>query len=649
MKRVFFIYQKNRKKIRDLTDKDVIFDLDLKDSQNKKNKGYTYLEDYCEMFSRETGEVRHGYNAEFIQKWAFTQFNNGFDKKNFAQSMVYGDYTLWNSIEFFIQGDIGQLGYELSIPGITFYIDVIEQILSKQRPSEVIIENSKDALNQIIIRVCKKQKIGLVNLGFGIERKSLAIRLVNNSFLIRNYLKSRILFRIIVGKLFCKKAKPQDLLILTNDRYSSKENIGDYYWGPIIKELNRRRFRYKVIECDRIDAWKSLKQVIVRYIPQKYDAQFIGTYYDASTLRNTNGIVRFLKKKFEELDRNAGFKNSFYYKEIKFYDLVRPRLKKVFLTYAYYIADVYAVTQSVVEKEKPKAILVDHEKNYYGRGLITNANLHGIPSFAFEGEAVYKNNTYITQIPIKEILDRKSPLWKPIPDKKFLWGGYSRRWYHEKNYFPESNLKIIGAPKYDFLKELNTKDEQEIREKYSLKKGEKLITVITANWSREEEYLRTVFESLRENKQFKLIIKMHPLDPASNKQMIEKLIKKFEANAVVVIDENCSKLIYASELVITCPSTLVYECILLNKNTLVFGSDIDVEYPYINEGVIKLCKTSLELSKEIRDSLNNKALLVDEPRKKFIRRYLYSDDGMGSRRAVDEIIKYLKSKTNANI
>ena len=630
-KRLFFLYKKNKKRIKGLKKDDIILYLDEDGEDNKNTIGY-----YSNKILDKSGQTRWGYNTKWIQKWAFQKRGN---KKSFAQELIYDNISLWYPIEFFIQGDVGQLGYELSVPGITFYIDVIREVINDVKPSEIIIENKETEFNKIVTKICEKQGIRISDLRLRSKKKSLITRIVNNPLMIRNYIKTRILLRIIIGKLFCKKMKPEDVLILTSDRLSNKENRTDYYWGPIVKELNKKRVKYKMVEYDRIDSLNSLEQVKKRYIPQKYDAQFIGTYYDKKVIKETKKIVRFLKQKFSELDKKKAFSESFEYKGIKFYDLIRPRLKKIFLTYSYYIADVYAISKAIIEKEKPKIILVDHEKNYYGRALITEAKKKGIISFAFEGELVYENNNYLTQIPIKEILNENTPLWRPIPDKKFLWGSYTREWYKNRNYFPEKNLEVIGAPKYDFLKELNEKDKKEMRRKYGVKDDEKLITIITAHLPWEKEYLSMVFKVLREIKKLKVIIKMHPNEPPQNKKMIERMIKKFKLRGVVVSNENSSELIHASDMTITYWSTLVYECILLNKRTILvdLSGNAAITQPYVKEGLIKPCTNFSEVNKEIKNCLLKNKKMSTELRRKFIKKYLYSDDGKASERAVKKI------------
>ena len=634
MKRLSFLHKRNKSKVEGLVDKDIIYLDDFGVEVKEKNNVKFYLNKILDKAKQDT----RNYRLDKIQKWAFTK---NIENKSFAEHLIFQGKSLWYPVEYFLHCDTPLLDYNPPIARILLYIDCVKDIIKEKKPKQIIIENNKTCFNRIVIKVCKDEKIKITNLNLKEQKRSLSSKITNNSLIIRNYIKGRILLRRIIGKVLCKKTKSKDILILTSDRLSNKENITDYYWGSIVKELNKKRMNYKMVEYDRIDSLNSLKQVRKRYFPQKYDAQFIGTYYDRNTIRNAKKMISFLREKFEVLDKRKDFRESFNYKGIKFYDLIRPRIKKIFLTYSHYLANVYAINKSVIEKEKPCTILIDHEKNYYGRALITEANLKKIFSFAFEGELVYENNPYLTQVPIKGILNKQSPLWRPIPDKKFLWGEYTKEWYQKRNYFPTSNLKVIGAPKYDSLSTLNEEDKQKIRRKYGIKKDEKLVIIITADSPLENKYLSSIFKSLSAAKKLGVVVKMHPNDPALNKKMIEAMIKKFHIKGVAVSNENISKLIHASDIVITYASTLVYECILLNKKTVLvslFGN-LDTAQPYVKEGLIKLCMNSYESNNEIRNCLFKNKQMNNNLRRRFIKEYLYPDDGRASERAVNEIIR----------
>ena len=636
MRRLFFLHKKNKAKVRNLTKKDAIIYMDLPLDGGKERDNLNF---YLDKIADKAKQERFGYKSDWTQTWAFAK---SLGNKSFAQNLVFEGKSLWYALEYFLHFEAPSiryvsLSYDRAVSTILLYIDSINFIIKEKKPQQVIIDDGVSWFNKLIERICKQKKIGLISLDIGEQKERFASKIINKPSIARNYLRSRILLRRTIGRLWCKKLDPKDVLILTSDRLTDKENLTDYYWGPIVKELNKKRIGYKMIEYDRIEAPGSIKKVRERYFPQKYDAQFIGTYYDTKTMKNISKIDRFLRKKFRELDKRADFKKSFRYQGINFYDLIRPRLEKTFLVYSIYIADVYAIAKSIIEKEKPRIVLIDHEKNYYGRALITEAKKKRIPSFAFEAELIYENSAYITQVPIKEMLNEKSPLWRPIPNKKLLWGEYNKGWYKEKNYFPEKNLVVIGSPKYDFLKKLNKKDKEEIRKEYGLKKDEKLVVVITVYVPWEKEYMRYILQSLNPEKKVRLIAKMHPNEPLLAKEMIEGMLKKYKVKGIALRYGDASRLMYAADLVVTCTSTLVYECVFMNKNTVLIELGYDIHHPYISSGLLKNHTNPDEIKEVIKKALAGKKELNPQQRQSFLREYLYSDDGKASDRAVSYI------------
>lgn len=635
IKKLIFIHEKNKERIKKLGNFSSSNTFILLDDSTLKEKNISY---YMTKLEKKNKQIRVCYGLNWVQDWAYRKYDG---KKSFAQELIFEGKSLWYPFEYFIIFDYELLGYELAFSRILLYIDCIKEILSEKKPSEVMIEDEKSCLNKIILEVCKQENIPVSVLNFKSKKRGVLNTFTNNSFVSSHYIKSRILLRRIIGKLFCHRLKRQDILLLTSDRLSNRENATDYFWSPLVREMDKAGLGHKVVEYDRTETMQSIVNLWKKYVPQRYDAQFIGTYHDGEVSKRIRKTVAFLKEKFEELDSNQAFRESFDYKGIKFYGLIRSRLKKIFLTYSYYIAEVYAVSKAIIEKEKPKLILLDHEKNYYGRALITEANFKKIPTIAFEGEVIYDYNTYLTQIPVPEILNKKSPIWRPIPDKKLLWSEYSREWYEQKYYFPKENLRVIGAPKYDFLKELNAKDKQEIMKKYDVPNEKKLITLITMDCPWENEYLGAVFKSLKGRRDLKIIVKIHPAD-SPKKRRIEEMIRKFDINAIVLRHENSSKLIYASDFVITYTSTLVYECIIMDKKTILTDFGVNINLPFVKEGLLRLCKNSFELEEEIRAYFLTNKEMNELKRQAFIKKYLYSDDGAAAKRAVDEIKKSLK-------
>lgn len=588
-------------------------------------------------------QIIYGYNLAWTQEWAFKKLKNN---KSFVEELVFDNISLWYFIEHFLHRWYKPWMKEHPISEMLLCIDSINRVLDKKKPSRVEIENNKTDFNQLVLKVCRQRGVKVTNLRLKEKKKSFKWAM-NNHFLIKNYLRLRISLRKLVG-MFCKKTPRKRILVLTNTGLSNKENKTDFFWGPLIKEFDKQRLSYKVVEYDVLfdpnqDFIK--KQFFERYFPrQKYDAEFIGRYYNSKTRKNSREVVGFLRRKFKGLDKRKDFRESLSYKGINFYGLMRKRLEKIFKVYSIYLGDTYALGKAIIEKEKPELVLIDHEKNYYGMSMLLEAKKRKIYTVSMEGELVYSTNTKMIQIPIREVNNRKSSIWRPIADKKLLTGEFSREWHEKRYYIPSKNLEVIGSPKYDFLRKMTPRNRQNIFKKYGIKDKEKLVLVITGKLPFEEEYLRSVKSALKGLglKNIFLIIKQHPRFP-SDKELIKGIMNKTRGKAVQ--NENTSHLIYSADLVVTINSTIINECILLDKKTVLFEPTSDV-FSWMEEGLVKACETPAQLEREIRSAFAKKSALNPEIRKKYIKRYFYCDDGRASERAANEIRVYLRSLNN---
>lgn len=640
-KRIFFLTQENLERVRTnpkigLQNKDIIIITD--EGYIGKEKSFDY---YLKTIAKQKNQTVIGYNIRWTQKWAFQKIGNNRNNKSFAEELELDNTSMWYFVEFLLHRFPDLKDFSLS--EILIHVDALNKIIKKYNPSEIIVENSHGTLNKLIVRICKKNNIRIRSLNLKNKDFKLKHTLRESIFLTKTYLKLRIFLRKIIASIFCKKFSRKDVVILTSTRLSNKENSTDYFWGPLIQELDRTKASYKVVEYDQINLSNTLRIMIKRYVPQRYDSQFIGTYYDAETQKLSKQVAGFLKKKFRELDKRKDFRNSFTYRGIYFYDLISARLRKIFLAHSTYIGDVYAMGKAVIRKEKPKLILIDHEKNYYGKSLLIEAKKKNICSVSMEGEMAYSTNTKLVQIPVKGILNQKSPLWRPVADKKLISGKFSKKWHEEKFLVPSKNLQVIGTPKYDFLRKLSVQNKRILLKNYGVRPDEKLVVVITSKTPMEASYLEAVLRVLKGKKVY-VVIKQHPEHASENiKNRMEKIMKRDRIKGCVKRYENTSALLYSADLVVTVNSTIINECILMDKRTILFEPRSDLLMPWVDEGIIKACNSTAELERKIKDSFSKKSLFDRKKRKGYIKKYFYSNDGKASKRAVDEIQKCLNS------
>ena len=214
----------------------------------------------------------------------------------------------------------------------------------------------------------------------------------------------------------------------------------------------------------------------------------------------------------------------------------------------------------------------------------------------------------------------------------------------------QNKLIILGLPLYDKLykKFVQFKNyaaiKQKIQTQFNINPYQKIITLVTTH---DEVFVRErVFKSVvditENNKQYFLIVKIHPIE---NIDFYYKLADKYKVHNLVIIKKvDLHDILIASDLIIGRSSGAQIEAILLNKNVIdvsyeartgrqlmeKFNAVISVYNPYDLENTIKDCLYNEEIMN-----------LLNVGRKNYSEYSIYKFDGNASMRIKTLIEKIL--------
>ena len=135
---------------------------------------------------------------------------------------------------------------------------------------------------------------------------------------------------------------------------------------------------------------------------------------------------------------------------------------------------------------------------------------------------------------------------------------------------------------------------------------------------------------------------MEGIETQETLDQMEKIMKRDHIKGCVRRSGNTSVLLYSADLVVTVNSTIINECIFMDKRTILFEPRSDLSMPWVDESIIRACTSTAELERKIKDSFSKKSLFDRQKRKDYIKKYFFSDDGKASKRAVDEIQRHIK-------
>lgn len=447
------------------------------------------------------------------------------------------------------------------------------------------------------------------------------------------------------------------ILFLSNLRYVAKDGMNIIY-HQIEKELQRQKISYTTLHYDPLDTLffqSFFSQGALR------DELYIGDYYSLDHFRRCEKECMKLRERWQSLVNNPEFRACFSYRGYSLFSLIRPRMELIFHAMSYLACDAKQITKSIAKKIDYRALFIDSEENMYGRAFILNKrdvlNKRNILNkrevskdqlenkrqkaeprkiVALSHELVYPGCAH-THIREKKVRDKKSPLWRPLPDIKCVWSRFAKDvLVHSCNY-PSTIIKITGNPKFDhlFLTNFSVSD---ICRKYALDRQKKKL-LIACDGVQPPSVLSwyQLYKEVAERCSFlHVLIKPHPYE---NMAAFHKFFASRPSNVVILNPhDNIYELLAIADFVAVRSSTVGVEAILLGKFLFILnpykeriggllsyhhGAGIEVvTAEALYEAIIRLNDESF--SNQIRKRM-----------RQFNERFHYRQDGQASKRVID--------------
>lgn len=486
-------------------------------------------------------------------------------------------------------------------------IYTINKIIEKEKPSKIIIPDNKE-MGGITATIASSKKIPFLFLK---KYKKDPIEQLRPS-LIKYFFKLRELQRRHSKKKTDKKTKI--LMIATG------KNSVDVL-TPVIKKL-------KDTTVIRIETLKdnSTKATLEKAnIPYKtYE-----TYITKEINKKVKRVAKLFNKKFDILRKSKKFQNSFVYKNILVYSLIEPAFsyfskRKRFIE----IIKQIEITKKILEKEKPKIIILTEDINPVNRVFTRLAKLKKIKTLVIQHGAV----DYHPMGP------------RTVADKIAVWGKTSKE-FLEKNKIKKEKIVITGSSKYDPLVNKKFKNKDLIYGQLKIPKKFGLIILATQlpGWTEEanKNLLYVVYKAMKKFPDQKLVVKMHP---SNFSNLPYKIAKETKTNPVIIKDIDHYSLIKAANALITISSSIAFETMILKKPIIITNLNKEADpTPYVKEGVAFGVYNEKDLPKAIEKVLNKEGTEdMLKRQKKFIYNYLYKVDGKSTDRVINLINKMME-------
>ncbi|HJX05180.1 MAG TPA: hypothetical protein VJ461_00550, partial [Candidatus Nanoarchaeia archaeon] len=248
----------------------------------------------------------------------------------------------------------------------------------------------------------------------------------------------------------------------------------------------------------------------------------------------------------------------------------------------------------------------------------------------------------------KEVLNRDSVLWRPLPDKKLVWGEYAKGKLVEKCNYPESIIKVTGYPKFDSIFRARY-DEKAIFEKIGITKEagikKKREIVFLAEQTNIDVSIPNFYLDIAlKNPHLDFIIKPHPSENMSD--VYKKFAKKPKNMYVLDKGFDIYEVISVSNYVVVRATTAGFEAMLMGKIVFVFNPRKEhlPGLPYVKSGAAIEVSSANELLKELK-KLKDPAYRTKQLQKTrlFVENIHYKNNGRASECVVEEIKELLRN------
>ena len=200
------------------------------------------------------------------------------------------------------------------------------------------------------------------------------------------------------------------------------------------------------------------------------------------------------------------------------------------------------------------------ETGPYQRALLVEARRAGVPVVGLMHGHISENNTHYRHNRVNASSDSENGGFT-VPDITCVWADRYRKELVQSGSYPESSVKVTGNWQYDYLfsncdKALIAKPDD------FLEVGGLGSVLICTSRQDSANFIRRILEFLKSCDTTRVIVKPHPLEPHDK---IEALLASDDFSFAEIYDGSIHHALNMADLVITQPSTVIFEALLLRK------------------------------------------------------------------------------------
>jgi len=503
------------------------------------------------------------------------------------------------------------------------FIDRFNNCLNYYSPHLVKLRGCYDKIS-IIRQICKSQNIPLE-----ISIKEYFL------FFVRDFLKKKIKKlrhkRITEKKqskrLRCYKARKHfqkslsDYVIITApgvyrrnklDPMTGLTKKGEYILQPIIDCL--REYKIPVLCFDLDYTFRGDTKVLKERLQEEIRWIPIEVLLRKSKSQSVLQSVKILQKNMKKLEQK-NLKDLFVYKNISFWDCLKPKFEEIFLEpYLPTFLHLIDKLEEFFQINKPKVIIQVYETGPYAKAFEIVAKKLGIRTIGIQHGTI--NDTHPDYM-YAEIQTGKLSIGNPIPDTTFVFGEHYKKVLTEQGFYPSEKIDVIGNPEfYDIEKIKINLNKKTILKKYDIP-DKKIVLVALSSFLFENSekihdtvLLDLLYEELKDVQNLVVLIRPHP----SSKDKVRDLLKnRYKCSNFKISESTLIEDIFICDVLVTTFSTVAVDATFFEKPIIFanitdedFSSTAEIHRSMVEHEVAILCS---------RDELVSKILSIKKGEK----------------------------------
>ena len=296
---------------------------------------------------------------------------------------------------------------------------------------------------------------------------------------------------------------------------------------------------------------------------------------------------------------------------------------------------------AAIDALSPSVVVTYAEAGGWGRALVLEARRRQVRSVGLQHGFIYRHWLNYLHEP-DEMQSSGDDRGFPAPDRTLVFDTYAVEHLTTVGRLAVDSLRVTGSARLDDLARQFTElraARAAIRRELGVAEGQPL-AILAAKFIEIERELPALVAAVA-TLPIRLIIKPHPAETAD-------LYRPFLAGtpnaSVAPADTDLSRLLAASDAVVTMNSTVAIDGLLLGLPALVIGLPNNLQ-PFVDAGAMTGARSGDDLTPSLRSLLYDRAARDAQRRAadRFTARYGMRADGHAATRAADEILALIRS------